>query len=91
VTYDVKKQELAFIGGTRHLAPREGRIGLQLILDIASVDIFADDGRIYAPINHLGRVDQRGITMKVEGGNARLVKAALFELKSMWEQERTNQ
>lgn len=88
VVYDCAKQELQFLGKTRKLKPNNGIIRLETILDITSVVIFANDGEIYAPINHIARIDQRGLEIKVEGGNAEIVKAELYYLNSMWKNKK---
>lgn len=83
-TYDCSQQELQIMGKTKKLKPRNGGIKLEVLLDITAVDMFFNDGEIYIPANHIARPEQRGIEIKIKGGEATILKAALFELNSMW-------
>lgn len=83
--YEVGAGEITYMGKTQKLPLHQGQLKLEVILDVASVVLFFNDGQLYAPINHLARVQDRGISLTVTGGPAILRLAEIHELKSMWE------
>lgn len=54
------------------LAPRDGRITLHLLVDTASLELFADDGRVTLTNQIFPRADSVGVELFAEGGEVEL-------------------
>ncbi|MCX6880397.1 MAG: GH32 C-terminal domain-containing protein [Verrucomicrobia bacterium] len=62
----------------------KGKLRLRVLTDRQSVEIYANDGRIYMPMN--GRLDlaKRDFALAATGDGATLLSATAFELNSIW-------
>jgi len=85
LVYDARKQELRCLDKTAPLAPVDGRIRLRLLVDRASIEIFANDGRIYMPMGVLLPREDRSLALFARGGDARVARLAVHGLKSAWD------
>lgn len=84
VVYDAQRQELTCLGKTAPLAPVDGTIQLELIVDRTSIEIFANHGRIYMPLG-VQLVDMpRSLHLFTTGGNATVESLVVHELESIW-------
>ncbi len=88
ITYDVKKQELRCKDKAAPLSPENGRVELRLLVDRLSVEIFANDGRIYMPIGHVFDGKNVDIGVFAKNGEATLTELTVHELVSAWEQSK---
>ncbi|MHC4951590.1 MAG: GH32 C-terminal domain-containing protein, partial [Planctomycetota bacterium] len=95
VTYNVKEELLT--GGTGEagdqfsqgvtkakLSPIDGKIKLRMLVDRPSVEIFANDGRIYMPMQAVRDLDDKSLEMYVKGGSASIEEMTIYEMKSIW-------
>ena len=95
VTYDVKKKLLT--GGTGEegdqfsqgetiakLSPIDGKIKLRMLVDRPSVEIFANDGRIYMPMQAVRDLSNKSLKIYAKGGNANIEKLTVHKIKSIW-------
>jgi sucrose-6-phosphate hydrolase SacC (GH32 family) len=67
------------------LKPVDGRIRLRLLVDRVSLDIFANDGRLYMPMGAKFLPDNPSLELFAKGGNAQINSLEVHELKSAWD------
>lgn len=85
LTYDVGKQEIFCHGKTAPLKSQDGVITLEVLVDRTSIEIFANNGRIYMPIG-LHLVDKpMTLGLFTEEGNLGLKDLQVHTLKSIWQ------
>jgi len=80
IVYDVVESELH---GAR-LAPMNGRISLQVLVDRPMMEICGNDGRVFITTERKVKGDVDSIETFAEGGAARLIALEVYELKSIW-------
>jgi len=84
VEYHSGKSELSCDGEKSKLKPIDGKIRLRILVDRASIEIFANDGLVYMPIRALPKDDQTGIEVFSKGGKTKLKNLEIYELNSIW-------
>ena len=85
VWFDVRSNMLRCLNQFAPLESERGKIKLRLLIDRVSIEIFANDGRVYMPMcNVLPKKDDRSVTVYAKGGDARLVSMTVHTLKSAW-------
>jgi sucrose-6-phosphate hydrolase SacC (GH32 family) len=85
IVYDLKKQELSCLDKKASLKPAAGKIRLRFMVDRTSIDIFANDGRLYMPMGVILNRDNLSLGVYAKGGSARIDSLEVHELKSAWE------
>jgi len=86
VTYNVEDGRLTCKRESASLKPVDGKIRLELIVDRVSIEIFANDGRVYMPMRALPDDDATGIEVFARGGDAKLTSLEVNELNSIWQE-----
>ncbi len=81
VVYDAKAQQL----NEAPLKPIDGRIHLQILADRPIVEVCGNEGRVYITAPRNSGEQSETIKAFAEGGNARLIRADLHRLQSIWE------
>ena len=84
VRYDAVKAELTI--GT-YVAPwpvEGGRLGLIVYLDRTCVEVFSEDGLLYAPVAAIPAANDLSARLRVERSGARNVRGEVFALGSIW-------
>jgi fructan beta-fructosidase len=66
------------------LARENGTIKLRVLVDRTSIEIFANDGATVMSGCFLPADDQRAITLKADGGTAKVIALTIHEMKSAW-------
>ncbi len=84
VNYSVNGQKLSCLGKSADLAPVNQRIQLRVLVDRASLELFANDGRLAMSSCFLPGPDDRRVSFFTTGGDAKVVRMELHELKSAW-------
>ncbi len=84
VLYNAKTDTLFCQGKTAPVKPVNGRVKLQLLVDRASLEIFANDGRTYMPMGVLPKDDDHSLQLYALGGTAKIHEVDLYELNSAW-------
>jgi len=84
VMYNVKKNELSCGRPKAILKPIDGKIRLRILVDRVSIEVFANDGRIYMPIRAIPEGDQKGLEIFTKGGSIKISLLKVHELKSIW-------
>ncbi len=87
VKYDVGSQTLSALGRSAHLAPTDGRIQLELLVDRSSLEIFGGGGLVSMTSAFTPSAANQAIDLFATGGNARVVSLSAFELGSAWAAE----
>jgi sucrose-6-phosphate hydrolase SacC (GH32 family) len=82
--YEVADQKLLAGGAKLPVEPLAGRIKLRVLIDRATIDAFANDGRTAICYNFLPSEGSAPLELKAVGGSARLVSLEVHELKSAW-------
>ncbi|MFO0936392.1 MAG: glycoside hydrolase family 32 protein, partial [Gemmataceae bacterium] len=84
VFYEVKRQDF-LVNDYRTYAPlREGKLKLTVYLDRTGMELFASDGLSYVPMPMQPKSENRGLSLHVKGGNAKLISTQVYELGSAW-------
>ncbi|HET6880284.1 MAG TPA: glycoside hydrolase family 32 protein [Pirellulales bacterium] len=84
IVYDTAKQELA-VNGHRAPAPlRAGVVGLRIVVDRTSLEVFASDGLTYLPMPVIPPADNRTFSITAKGDGARLRACTIYEMRSIW-------
>ncbi|HNR29361.1 MAG TPA: GH32 C-terminal domain-containing protein [Candidatus Hydrogenedentes bacterium] len=84
VRYDCKQAQLVCGDKAAPLAPENGRIRLELLVDRVSIEIFGNDGRVYMPMGCIFNSDERGLALHAVGGKATVTHLRVYELRSAW-------
>ena len=84
VTYSAKNSELRCLDKKAGLPMTDGRVRLRLLIDRASIEIFANEGQLYMPMGSV--LDQRkpALVLTSSGGNLKQLQVSGFKLKSIW-------
>jgi len=85
VQYDVGGKKVVALRMTAPLAPVDGKIRLQILLDRTTIEVYGNDGLISMPTCFLPDLANRSLAVYAEGGEARIVSLEVYELRSAWE------
>jgi len=84
VSYNVEEGKLSSEDLVAPLKPRKGRIKLRLLVDRLSIEVFANDGRVYMPIRALHMGAKREFEIFTRGDGTTIKSLVVHELKSIW-------
>jgi sucrose-6-phosphate hydrolase SacC (GH32 family) len=84
VIYRVEDEQLVFGTNRAPLKAVDGRISLRCIVDRTSIEIFANDGRVYMPCRLRAEDDDKSLALFARGGAARAASIQVRELESIW-------
>ncbi len=82
--YNVSQGALTCRGVSIPLEPVDGMICLRALVDRTSIEIFANDGRIYLPLGVVLDPQNQELEAFARGGEARIEKLVACELGSIW-------
>ncbi len=86
ITYDTQKRQLQCRDKTADLAPVDGCIRLEILVDRTIIEIFANDGRIYMPMGGILPEDNRSLEVFTKSGETVVRSLVVNELESIWPQ-----
>ena len=86
VKYDQKSSRLSCDGEVANLKPMGEKIRLRILVDRVSIEIFANDGRVYMPVRAYNEKGQKGVEIITKGGNTMINSLKVHELKTIWDQ-----
>jgi sucrose-6-phosphate hydrolase SacC (GH32 family) len=86
VAFDAKASQLVCGDRIAPLKPVDGRIRLRLLVDRVSIEIFANDGRVYMPMAIIPKDEDRSIAVFAKGAGTSVTALTVRTLKSAWEQ-----
>jgi sucrose-6-phosphate hydrolase SacC (GH32 family) len=84
VRYDVESQQLTFLEKSGPLAPQNGKIRLQILVDRISIEAFGDDGKLSMTSYFLPDQENADIGIYTEGNPVTIVSLKVHELGSSW-------
>jgi len=84
VVYNAKKNELSCGRPKAKLKPIDGKIRLRILVDRVSIEVFANDGRVYMPIRAIPEGNQKRIEILTKSGKTKVNSLEVHELKSIW-------
>ncbi|MCG9129493.1 glycoside hydrolase family 32 protein [Candidatus Poribacteria bacterium] len=84
VRYSVEENQLTFLERSGPLAPQDGKIKLQILVDRISIEAFGNSGALSMTSYFLPDLDNADIGIYSEGGSATLASLKIHELKSSW-------
>lgn len=82
ISYSTKDGKLTCLGRTTDLPPVNGRIKLRILVDRTSIEVFGNDGKVVMTSCFLPKVEEAELSMEAQGGQARVVSAKVYKLKS---------
>jgi sucrose-6-phosphate hydrolase SacC (GH32 family) len=88
VIYHVDKEQLIFGKNKAPLKAIDGSIRLRCIVDRTSLEIFANDGRVYMPCRFRPEDDEKTLALFARGGAAEATSVRVRELESIWKRKR---
>jgi sucrose-6-phosphate hydrolase SacC (GH32 family) len=83
--YDVAAGRFTYKGKEIPAEPVEGRLSLEVLVDRTSMELFVDEGRVSASFCFLPEAWDAPIELFAEGGEVRLRRLTVRELRSAWE------
>jgi len=85
VIYNVTNQNLT-VDGVKAPAPLiNGKLNLIIYADRIGLEIFANNGLLFMPVNINLPESNRSLALSVKGGSAKVNNLNVYELKSIWE------
>ena len=83
IRYDVRKQLLSCGGTAAPLAPHQGKIKMEILVDRGSIEVFGNQGRVAISTGGIAKGKQ---SLKVisNGGSSTLRTLVIHELRSAW-------
>lgn len=85
VTYDCVKRELSCLRWSAPLSPVNGRLRIRVLVDRLSLELYANDGRVYLPVCAVIPEGSQGVELFTRGGTAVATRVEIHELRSAWE------
>jgi sucrose-6-phosphate hydrolase SacC (GH32 family) len=85
VTYDVAKNELVVDGVKAPASLQNGKLSLIIYADRTGLEIFANNGLLFMPVNINLPSGNKSISLTAKGGTAKVSGLNVYELKSAWE------
>ncbi len=85
IVYNVMKEQLVFGNNVAPLKTVNGCIQLRCIVDRTSLEIFANQGRIYMPCKFRPDEEEKTIGIYARGGEAETLSIQIYELQSIWQ------
>jgi len=89
IMYNVKTKTLSCMGNSAVVEPVDGIIKLEILLDRASLEIFANDGRVAMSSSFISTEKKSdGIYLFNTGGEILVEKLEVYPMKSMYQAEK---
>jgi fructan beta-fructosidase len=84
ILYNVKRGVLSVFGNTVPLMPIDNKIKLEILLDRASVEIFANDGQTVISNCFIPEEGLEDVELFTNGGELEVTKMDIYEMESIW-------
>jgi len=85
LTYDVNERRLTCLDKTAPLAPVEGVVRLELLVDRTSIEIFGSDGRVYMPMGVIPPDAEKSLHIFAEAGPLHVDTLDVHIPRSAWQ------
>jgi sucrose-6-phosphate hydrolase SacC (GH32 family) len=84
IRYSVADHRLRCLSKSAPLEAKDGVLDLRILLDRASIEIFADGGLVTMASCFLPEPNDHSLEIYAKGGQAKIVSLNIWELKSTW-------
>jgi fructan beta-fructosidase len=84
IRYDSGKKILDCLGGQALLEPKDGIIQLEILIDRASIEIFANNGEVVLSTCFTPVEKDKDLTLWTQGGELFVNEIEVYELRSVW-------
>jgi len=84
IHYSVGEKKLTCLGRRAALEPMGRRIGLQILVDRTSIEVFGNEGKVSMTSCFLPKAKDRGLSLEALGGSVKVVSLKVFPLRSAW-------
>ncbi len=88
IMYNVKSKTLICMGKSAVVEPVDGVVKLEVLLDRASLEIFANDGKVAMSSSITSTEKANGIYLFNIGGEVLVEKLEVYPMKSIWQAEK---
>lgn len=88
ILYDVKRGTLSVMGVSAPLAPIGNKIKLDILIDRASIEVFANDGQTVLTNNFTPEEGAEGLLLFNSGGEIVVDKLDIYKINSAWSSSR---
>ena len=85
VVYDAAAASLSACGTVTGLRPLDGVVRLRILLDLTSIEVYGNDGRVYIPRVVFPEDGNHSIGMTCRTGTATAHYIRVHEMKSSWQ------
>jgi sucrose-6-phosphate hydrolase SacC (GH32 family) len=84
IRYSAADHRLRCLARSAPLEAKDGVLDLRILLDRASIEIFADGGLVTMASCFLPEPNDRSLEVYAKGGQARIVSMQVWEIRSTW-------
>jgi sucrose-6-phosphate hydrolase SacC (GH32 family) len=84
VVYDTQGQSLRCKDHSVEMPLENGRLDLRILVDRASLEVFAGGGRVYLPLSLVYPEGRQDLSLTASGGSAWLERLELRKLRCIW-------
>ena len=84
IVYNAEESKLSCEKLKADLKPQNGKIKLRLLIDRLSIEVFANDGRVYMPIHALHMEENTKHEVFTKGDSIKINSLKVHEVKSIW-------
>ena len=84
ISYDAGNSTLTGSEESAKLDPEDGFIRFRILVDRTSIEIFANDGRVYMPLRAYPEADEKGLEIFTNGGSIEINSLIVNHIKSIW-------
>jgi sucrose-6-phosphate hydrolase SacC (GH32 family) len=84
ILYNVKRGTLSVLGTTVPLPAVDNKISLEILLDRASVEVFANGGQTVISNNFTPQENATDVVLFTNGGELGVVKLDAYKMESAW-------
>jgi fructan beta-fructosidase len=84
VTYNCAAQTVTCSGTTQSLAPSNGLVRMQMLVDRGIIEIFGNDGLLYMPMRVTPVAGAQALSLVASGSGATLSSLEMHSLSSAW-------
>ncbi len=87
ILYNVKRETLSVLGVTVPLPLINNKVSIEILVDRASIEIFANGGQVAITNNFTPDESAKGYVLFTNGGELGIDRMDVYEMMSAWEQE----
>jgi sucrose-6-phosphate hydrolase SacC (GH32 family) len=87
ISYNVKRGMLSVLNSTVPIVPVDNKISFEILLDRASIEIFANDGQTVISNCFTPAEGAEDVVLYTIGGELGINKLDVYEMKSIWNKE----